>query len=136
MGDGLAAGAAFGAYGLTAYRLQTRFGRQAKTLRGARTMSLQPRGDHRILYVSDPSSITTNVFPDPTEPDDIRRWVDTLADSGVDTYNQEVWSQGWTAYWRSENYEYERRIHHRRYIPMLDRGIAPIQIVIEQARKR
>ena len=99
-------------------------------------MSFKPRGDHRILYISDPSSITTNIFPDPTEPEDLRRWVDTVADSGVDTYDQEVWSQGWTAYWRSENYEYDRRIHHKRYIPMLDRGIAPVQIVIEQAHKR
>ena len=99
-------------------------------------MSFTPRGDHRILYVSDPSSITTNLMPDPTEPDDLRRWVDTLADSGVDTFDQEVWSQGWTAYWRSETYEYDRRIHHRRYIPMLDRGIAPVQILIEQAHRR
>ncbi|MAE63290.1 MAG: hypothetical protein CMJ18_03385 [Phycisphaeraceae bacterium] len=67
------------------------------------TGTFAPRGDIRILYVSDPSSIVTNVLHDPAEPDDLRKWVDVLADSGIDTFDQEVFSQGWTAYWKSEN---------------------------------
>ena len=61
------------------------------------TKRIAPRGSHRVLYVSDPSGIAINLMPDPTEPDDLRRWVDLLADNGIDTLDQEVFSQGWTA---------------------------------------
>ena len=90
----------------------------------------------RILYVSDPSSIATNLMPDPVEPDDLRRWVDMLADSGVDTFNQEVFSQGWTCYWRSETYEYDRRKQHRRFLSMLDADTQPLDVLIDQTHNR
>ena len=95
-----------------------------------------PRGDCRILYVSDPSSIALNLLPDPVQPADLRRWVDMLADSGVDTLDQEVFSQGWTCYWRSDKYEYDRRKQHRRFLPMLEAGTQPLDILIEQTQKR
>ena len=72
---------------------------------------IAPRGDHRILYVSDPSSIAHNFLPDPVSEVDLRRWVDMVADSGVDVFNQEVFSQGWTAYWRSDLYEYDAALN-------------------------
>ena len=96
----------------------------------------RPRGERRILYVSDPSSIATNLFGDPTEPDELRRWVDMLADSGVDTFDQEVYSQGWTAYWRSEKVQYDQRIQHRRFVPMLERGVQPLEVLIDQTHRR
>ena len=43
-----------------------------------------PRGERRFMYVSDPSSIARRILPDPVEPDDLRQWVDMLADAGVD----------------------------------------------------
>jgi len=96
----------------------------------------RPRGERRILYVSDPSSIATNLFGDPTEPDELRRWVDMLADSGVDTCDQEVYSQGWTAYWRSEKVQYDQRIQHRRFVPMLEKGVQPVEVLIDQTHRR
>ena len=60
-----------------------------------------PWGDHRLLYVSDPSSIARTLLPDPVREEDLRRWVDMVADSGVDSFDQEVFSQGWTVYWKS-----------------------------------
>ena len=98
--------------------------------------TIEPRGTCRILYVSDPSSIATNLLPDPVESDDLRRWVDMLADNDVDTFDQEVYSQGWTAYWRSDRYEYDRRTQHRRFLPMLDRGEQPLEVLIDQSHKR
>ena len=95
-----------------------------------------PRGERRVLYVSDPSSIAINMFPDPVEEPDLRRWVDTVADSGVDTFDQEVFSQGWTVYWRSENVEYDQRHQHRRFLPMFERGTTPLEVLIDQCRKR
>jgi hypothetical protein len=97
---------------------------------------ISPRGDHRILYVSDPSSIANHFLPDPVRADDLRRWVDMLADSGVDIFNQEVYSQCWTEYWRSETIQYDQREQHKRFIPMLDENIQPLDVLIDQSHKR
>lgn len=108
-----------------------------KTGKGeADPQSVRPRGRHRILYVSDPSSIATNLFPDPVREEDLRHWVDMLADSDVDMFDQEVYSQGWTAYWRSDKFEYDRRLQHRRFTPLLDAGVQPLSVLIDQAHKR
>ena len=98
--------------------------------------NMAPRGDRRILYVSDPSSIAMNILPDPVRPDDLRRWVDILADSGVDCFNQEVYNQGWAVYWQSDKIQYDQRPQHRRFLPMLDTGIQPVEVLIDQSHKR
>lgn len=95
-----------------------------------------PRGAHRILYVSDPSTIARTMLPDPCGEQDLRRWVDMLADAGVDLFDQEVFSQGWTAYWKSERFEYDRRIQHRRFRPLIEAGKQPIEILIDQSHRR
>ena len=97
---------------------------------------VSPRGSWRILYVSDPSSIATNLFPDPVAAEDLRAWVDMLADSEVDVFNQEVYSQGWTAYWRTDRFEYDRRAQHARFLSMFQRGEQPLQVLIDQSHKR
>ena len=75
----------------------------------------------QLLYVSDPSSIALNHLPDPVTESDLRRWMDTVADAGIDTFCQEVFSQGWTAYFRSgsADYEYDQRRQHQRFLPLL-----------------
>jgi len=98
--------------------------------------AITPRGAVRILYVSDPSSIAINLFPDPVREEDLRQWVDMLADNGVDMFDQEVYSQGWTAYWQSEKFEYDQRLQHRRFIPLLKTGIQPLNVLIDQSHKR
>ena len=63
--------------------------------RGVRPLgALSPRGQRRIVYVSDPSSIALHYLPDPTSEGDLRRWVDELADARVDTFIQESYTQG------------------------------------------
>jgi hypothetical protein len=59
-----------------------------------------------------------------------------LAESGVDIFDQEVYSQGWTAYWRSPKFEYDRRLQHKRFVPMLDAGVQPLKVLIDQTHKR
>lgn len=92
----------------------------------------------RLLYVSDPSSIATNLLPDPVEEADLRGWMDTVADAGIDTFCQEVFSQGWTAYFRSSgpDCEYDQRLQHRRFLPLMAQGLTPLEILIDQARSR
>jgi len=95
-----------------------------------------PRGDQRLLYVSDPSSIARKFLPDPVGEQDLRQWVDMVADSGVDIFDQEVFSQGWTVYWQSASYEYDRRWQHQRFLPLLEAGIQPLDILIDQTHQR
>ena len=90
----------------------------------------------RLLYVSDPSSLAKNYLPDPVEADDLRRLINMMADSGVDMYCQEVYSQCWTEYWRSEQYPYDQREQHGRFTGMLDEGIEPLDILIDESRNR
>ena len=98
--------------------------------------SASPRGEHRLLYVSDPSSIARRLLPDPTQEYHIRRWVDMVADSGVDLFEQEIFSQGWSAWWRSETTAYDQRFAHRRFLPLLDAGVQPLDILIDQSHAR
>ena len=100
-----------------------------------------PRGDRRIIYVSDPDSIIRflpgglNLPEIPTE-DFFRNWVDDVAEANVDTFIQEAYSQGWTLYWRCEKFDYDQRPQHRCFIPLLDAGVQPLEILIDQSHKR
>ena len=38
---------------------------------------------------------------------------------------------GWTVYWQSDRYEYDRRPQHRRFLPLLAEGIQPLDILID-----
>ena len=98
--------------------------------------SLSPRGSRRILFVSDPSSIASRYLPDPASEEDLRRWVDDLADARVDTFVQEAYTQGWTTYWRSDRFEYDARPQHRRFLSLLDASIQPLEVLLEQAHER
>ena len=90
----------------------------------------------RLLYVSDPSGIASSILPDPVEPDDLRRWVDMLAEGGVDTFVQDVYNQGFTVYWRSNRFQYDLREQHRRFLPMLEAGAQPLQVLLDRCRER
>ena len=95
-----------------------------------------PRGEHRLLFVSDPSSIAVNLLPDPAGPEDLRRWVDMVADSGADTLVQEVYNQGYSVYWQSDLIQYDQRPQHRRFLPMLETGSQPLAVLIAQGHQR
>ena len=98
---------------------------------GQPRVPIAPRGTRRIVYCSDPSSILYNLLPNPVEPDDLRRWVDMLADSGVDTLLQDVYNQGYTVYWRSDSFQYDQREQHQAFLPMLNAGIQPFAVKAE-----
>ena len=97
---------------------------------------MEPRGERRIVYNSDPSSIARHVLPDPVEAGDLQRWVDMLADSGVDTLVQDAFNQGFTLYWRSERFQYDLRPQHQRFLPLLDAGTQPLQVLLDRSHER
>ena len=97
---------------------------------------IKPKGDIRLLFVADLSSHAREPFTsDPATPEQIERLVDHFAMSGADAFGQEVFGQGWVTYFRSDTYEFDQRPQHRRWIPMLDRGINPIEIFIDRAHR-
>ena len=98
---------------------------------------VKPRGGIRLLFVADLSSHAREPFiSDPATPEQIERLVDHFALSGADALGQEVFGQGWVTYFRSDTYEFDRRPQHRRWLPMLDRGINPIEIICGRAHER
>ena len=98
---------------------------------------IKPKGDIRLLFVADLSSHAREPFTgDPATPEQIERLVDHFALSGADAFGQEVFGQGWVTYFRSDTYEFDQRPQHRRWIPMLDQGINPIEIFIDRAHQR
>ena len=96
----------------------------------------QPRGERRIVFSSDPSTIATWMLPDPVAAADLRRWVDLLADAGVDTMVQDCYNQGFTPYWRTDRFPYDTRAQHRRFLPLLDAGVQPMQVLGDRCHER
>ncbi len=97
---------------------------------------ISQRGSRRIIYVSDPSSIASRYLPDPATAESLQEWVDRLATARVDTFVQEAYTQGWTTYWRVDDLEYDARPQHRRFLPLLEQGIQPLEILLKQCQKR
>ena len=95
-----------------------------------------PRGERRLLYVSDPSLIASRYLPDPVTETHLRDWIDDVAAAGPDLFIQEVYTQGWTTYWRSPGFDYDARLQHRRFLPLLEEGTQPFAILLSQCRAR
>jgi len=110
----------------------------------------QPRGSRRLLYTSDPSNLAfyqagrtiahkpgaAGARSDPARPEDLTGWVDELAEYGIDSYAQVVFSQGWTVLFRSERFEYDARPQHQRFVEMLESGPSPLEVLIDRTHQR
>jgi hypothetical protein len=89
-----------------------------------------------VLFNSDPSSIAKTYLPDPVNEDDLRRLIDMMADSGITHYCQEAYSQCCTAWWRCETYTYDHRPQHERFLPLLESGVQPLEVLADQCHQR
>ena len=110
----------------------------------------EPRGERRLIYTSDPSNLAfyqvgrqvahtpdaATAKADPARREDLVEWVDTLAHHGIDTYAQAIYAQGWTVFFCSDRFEYDARPQHQRFVSMMDAGIVPLEVLIEQTHKR
>ena len=92
--------------------------------------------EKHIMYVNDPSTIAMGLLPDPVSEEDLRGLVDMVADSGADSFVQDVYNQGFTVYFRSDRFQYDQREQHRRFLPLLDAGIQPVQVMLDHCHKR
>ena len=92
--------------------------------------------NRRFIYISDPSSIARLVLPENVGEKHLRDWVDDLYEVEVDTFIQEVYTQGWTTYWKTPLFEYDARPQHRRFLPLIESGVQPLDVLIDQSHKR
>jgi hypothetical protein len=99
--------------------------------------SLTPRGMRRVIYNSDPSNTTRHLSEPAATPEELRQVVRNYAAEGaIDTLVQEVWHQGWTQFWRSELCAYDVREPHQRLVPMMDAGVMPMEVYIDECHKQ
>ena len=98
--------------------------------------SLEPRGTRRLIYVSDPSN-TISQLSDPTQPEELRRIVRNYAKEGsIDTVIQEVFHGAMTSFYRTDKCPYDPRPHHQRMVPMMDDGLMPLEVYIDESHKQ
>ena len=99
--------------------------------------SLEPRGTRRLIHVSDPSN-TTGLLSDPAaQPRELRQIVRNYAQEGhIDTVVQEIYAESMTQFWRTNVTPYDVRYQHRRLIPMIDNGLMPVEVYIDECHKR
>lgn len=106
----------------------------------------RPPRDWELIYVSDPSNVTNYDFDPgdarplitrhPAAPEELAAFIDHAAASDADAFVQEVYNAGWIMYFRSDRFEYDARPQHRRFLPMMDDGVMPLQVMLERARTR
>ena len=121
-----------------------------ETTRPEALPTFEPRGERRLIYTSDPSNLAfyqvgrqvahvpdaETARNDPARQEDLIEWVDALAHNAIDTYAQTIYAQGWTVFFRSDRFEYDSRPQHQRFVSMMDAGITPLEVLIEQTHKR
>lgn len=99
--------------------------------------SLTPRGRRRVIYNSDPSNTTARLSDPVAKPEELRAVVRDYAKEGdIDVLVQEVWHQGWTQFWRTDLCGHDARPQHQRLVPMMDEGVMPMDIYIDECRKQ
>ncbi len=99
--------------------------------------SMTPRGTRRLIHVSDPSN-TTGLLSDPAaQPRELRQIVRNYAREGhIDTVVQEIFAEARTQFWRTDKTPVDLRYQHRRLIPMMDNGLMPIEVYIDECHKQ
>ncbi len=96
---------------------------------------LKPRGDRRLIYVSDPSN-TTSHLSDPAQEDELRHIIRNYTRGGIDAVVQEVFAECMTMFWRTDLVPYDIRPNHQIMVPMMDRGTMPVEIYIDECHKQ
>jgi len=98
---------------------------------------LKPRGTRRLIYNSDPSNTTSHLSEPEAKPDELRQIVRNYAEAGsIDTLVQEIFAEAMTIFWRTDNCPYDIRSQHERLIPMMDNGLMPIEVYIDECHKQ
>jgi hypothetical protein len=99
--------------------------------------SLTPRGTRRVIYNSDPSNTTSYLSEPAAQPEELRQVIRIYAEEGnIDTLVQEIWHQCWTEWWTTDKCLYDTRSQHQRLVPMIEDGIIPVEIYIDECHRQ
>ena len=99
--------------------------------------NLQPRGTRRLIYNSDPSNTTSHLSDPAAQPKELRQIVRSYANEGnIDTLVQEIFAEAMTMFWRTDKCPYDVRYQHRRLVPMMDNGLMPVEVYIDECHKQ
>ncbi len=94
----------------------------------------QPRGDVRIVYVSDHDSDMKSVLTDQATAAQLRRHVDMLADNGVDIFAQDIFQKQGVGWFQPQHPDHA---HFKGQTDVISRDEGPpIAIAIDQSHKR
>ena len=97
----------------------------------------KPRGTRRLVYNSDPSNTTAHLSDPATQPKELRQVVRNYAiEGGVDTLVQELFAEGMTMFWRTDKCPYDIRYQHQRLVPMMNNGLMPVEVYIDECHKQ
>jgi hypothetical protein len=99
----------------------------------ALTQNPKPRGDIRIVYVSDADSDARSVLPENATADHLRAHIDVLASCGVDFYAQDVFQKHGVCWFWPEHPDHAHFAGQVDKIPRADGP--PIKIAVEQCHK-
>ncbi|MCZ6633914.1 MAG: family 10 glycosylhydrolase [bacterium] len=99
--------------------------------------SLKPRDTRRLIYNSDPSNTTSHLSDPAAQPKELRQIVRNYAqEGGIDTLVQEVFAEAMTMFWRTDKCPYDIRYQHQRMVPMMDNGVMPVEVYIDECHKQ
>ena len=98
---------------------------------------LKPRGTRRLIYVSDPSNTTSHLSAPAARPEELRQVVRNYAYTGhIDTLVQEIFAEAMTMFWRTDKCPYDIRYQHQRLRPIMNTGVMPIEIYIDECHRQ
>ena len=98
----------------------------------------QRESPRRVIHTSDPGSHFgrgTWLFGDPATPEELRRWIRTIAAAGADTYVPDVYYTGTATWYRSERAP-RPQYQLQRFAPMMDAGTIPLEVFVDEAHKQ
>jgi len=99
--------------------------------------SLEPRGKRRVIYNSDPSNTMSQLSDPAAQPKELREIVRNYAREGqIDTLVQEVFSEAMTVFWRTDKCPYDVRYWHQRLVPMMNAGLMPVEVLMDECHKQ
>lgn len=90
-----------------------------------------------MIYCSDPSNTTSHLSDPAAQPRELREIVRNYArEGGIDTLVQEVFAEAMTMFWRTDKCPYDIRYQHQRMVPMMNNGLMPIEVTIDECHKQ
>ena len=108
--------------------------RSGRTLSAPVTDRPKPRGDARIVYVSDAASDTRSILTQNPTADQLRGYINMLADNGVDIFAHDIFQKQGVTWFEPEHPDHAHLKTPVDGIPAEDGP--PITIAIEQVHKR